>query len=530
VSSTVLQAFRDVSGALALAGVPAVSAYWHSEGERFYEHASARLLVEMVGRGGDKSRTSTIMSIAEVLCGDFAIPPGERHYFTHVSENVAEAGKTLSILEQYLRILKIGFSRRGDTIELNSMPRGFKVLACRVGAVSGWRCIGWTADECAKWSDEGADPSAEVIASIKAMTITHPHSRGRMFSTPVTTADHFYDCWSAGDSATQVTGTAPSWVANPSITEERARELEPHEPTRLREYGAQPGAGSSDALDPTDIAATIRPLHSSATALGTPVAIIDSSSGRHDGWSYLLARYVREESRRTLYVDNVGAFEGEFAADVSFDAVVAHVAGLARRAGAVFVYGDQHLAFALKSEFAKFGLAYEERVWTQPSKIEALSTLRRLLRERAIAIEPGEQADMMKKELVSLREVLLPSKALTVQARRTGRGHCDRASLALMLARCVAEGGIQGALRELGPVRSERYVPRIQALAVRFNPVDLVSPAPASAPTQSSGPSQITIPGAPGQPPSVVNVPRPPTPHYSGNGGRGWGSSRGFQF
>jgi hypothetical protein len=43
-------------------------------------------------------------------------------------------------------------------------------------------------------------------------------------------------------------------------------------------------------------------------------------------------------------------------------------------------------------------------------------------RERILVVEPGEQAELLRKELVSLREVLLPSKAVTVKARRTGRG------------------------------------------------------------------------------------------------------------
>ncbi len=64
------------------------------------------------------------MAIAEVLAGAFIFPPGERHYFTHISENKDEAAKTLRVLEQYLRILQVPFSRSGDTIELDEMPRG----------------------------------------------------------------------------------------------------------------------------------------------------------------------------------------------------------------------------------------------------------------------------------------------------------------------------------------------------------------------------------------------------------------------
>jgi hypothetical protein len=159
VSAAVLATLKRVSRELRAAGVPPLSPYWLAECERFYSHPSARLLVECVGRGGDKSRTSAVMAIAEVLSGGFRVPPGEQHFFAHVSENREEAAKTLSILEAYLKILAVPAQRTGDTIALAGMPLGFKVLAARVGAVSGFRCCGWTADENAKWDDDrGAWP------------------------------------------------------------------------------------------------------------------------------------------------------------------------------------------------------------------------------------------------------------------------------------------------------------------------------------------------------------------------------------
>jgi hypothetical protein len=446
MSERLLSTLRGVERDLGAAGVPALSDYWRGEVERFYSHPTAKLLVEMVGRGGDKSRTSAVTAIVETLAGDFNIPPGERHYYSHVSENKDEAAKTLGVLEGYLKILGIGHARAGDTIELSTLPRGFKVLAARVGAVSGWRCFGWTADEAAKWDDEGSDPCQEIIASIRAMTATHPTARGRMISSPTGASGYFYDTWSAGDGYAQLAGHAPSWVGNAAITEALTHELEPHEPTWRREYGAVASSGNSAGLSADDVAVMARKLESGAFGLGAPVMLIDSSSGRGDGWAFCCIRHVRDGSRRVLYVDYLGAFEGRFSESVSFDAVVAHVADLAKRNGATRVFGDQYESYSLESGFARHGLAFIEKRWEQPSKIEALSTLRRLLKERTVAVEPGEQADLLKRELVSLREVLLPSKVFTVAARRTGKGHSDRASLMLMAARLVAEGELHGTL------------------------------------------------------------------------------------
>ena len=151
MSVAVLAAYRDIVDDLVAAGVPGFTHYWTEGATAFYLHPSAKLKIDMVGRGGDKSRESVAEGIAETTAGEHRVPPGERHYFIHVSENRDEAAKTLGVYEQYLRLLKIPFHRSGDSIDLDATPRGVKVLACRVGAVSGWRCIGWTADECAKW-------------------------------------------------------------------------------------------------------------------------------------------------------------------------------------------------------------------------------------------------------------------------------------------------------------------------------------------------------------------------------------------
>jgi hypothetical protein len=238
----------NVSAALVRAGVPGASPYWRGEHERFYLHPTARLLVECVGRGGDKSRDSVIMGTGEILaCGD-VVPPGERHYFTHVSENVSEAQKTLAVYSQYFQILGVPFRRAGDTLELEGLPLGVRVLACRIGAVSGYRCIGWTADECAKWSSDGVDPSAEVIASIKAMTVTHPDARGRMISSPLATLGYFYETFALGNTADQIVGQAPSWVANPSITEAATHKLERDPRRHEGEYGAEFREGTEESL------------------------------------------------------------------------------------------------------------------------------------------------------------------------------------------------------------------------------------------------------------------------------------------
>ena len=442
MSQAIYNAYRSIVAALAAHGVPKPSKFWQAEARRFYLHPSAKQHVVCAGRGGDKSRESCIESIADVTAGTFNIAPGERHYYTHVSENVAEAAKTLGVLEQYLRILRIPHTRTGDTIELTTMPRGWKVLACRVGAVSGWRCIGWTADECAKWSNDGVDPTAEVIASVKAMTVTHPEVRGRVRSSPLASTGFFYDAWAKGDTASQLTAQAATWVANDSVTEAQTRELEPDERVWRREYAAIPQAGTLGAFDPDAIARAFRRRDLRGAWFGQPVVVIDASSGRKDAWTWGSAQWVQTHEGRFLLFEDVDGTEGSFWKSTGGAEIVRRIVNLADDIDAKAVHGDQRESLMLASEFRKHGVLYRVHDWTAVSKPAAVERVRRWFREEAICLPEHER---MKRELHAFEERVTSSGAFTFGAR--GSGHDDY--VALILTAAMAD-----AARQIPPPRA----------------------------------------------------------------------------
>ena len=416
MSTAILRSLRDISTALERADVPPLSPWWGGQCDRFYSHPSATTFVGMVGRGGDKSRTSVVMALAEVLAGEFVIPRGERHFFTHVSENRDEASKTLGILESYLRILHVPFARAGDTIELKQLPRGFKVLACRVGAVSGWRCLGWTADECAKWSSEGSDPSAEVIASIRAMTVTHPSARGRMISSPLGNLGHFYEAYAAGDTPEQVTAHAPSWVANPTITEARTHQLARDTRVWSREYAAVAQAGASAAFDVAlvDRARGVR-VPSDWTTCET-VAIIDPSAGASDAFAWGFARWRKRPGgdQSVLEILDIDGLSQGAAKGVTSDDVVKKIAASAGRHGVRTVHSDQFEKWALASAFTRRGFAYVAHTWTAPQKERCVEHVRGWLRDGLLALPQHER---LRTELLNFEERISASGALTFRSR-----------------------------------------------------------------------------------------------------------------
>jgi hypothetical protein len=437
----VFASLLELDRRLASADVPPLSPYWRNEAQRFYAHPTARLLVECVGRGGDKSRTSTKMAIAEVLAGSWRIAPGERHYFTHISENRDEAAKTLAVLEQYLRLLRVGFDRAGDTIEIKSHPLGIKVLACRVGAVSGWRCIGWTADECAKYSNEGTDPSAEIIASIRAMTVTHPNARGRMFSSPLGTMGTFHEVWSRGDTAEQVAGHAATWEANPSVTEAQTRALETDARKWAREYAAIPQAGALAAFDAAQIDRAMQLVVPANWQECGRVMLVDPTAGSSDTYAYASAGWRRAPggSRSVLEIRDVDGVAQAEAQGVTSDTMIVRVAKVAQRADTIIIHSDQFEKFALRAAFTKASFEFYPHTWTAPLKERAVEQVRMWLREGLLALPNHAR---MRHELLSFEERIAPSGALTFRGRQGG--HDDFAMLVMLAALVDIEAGLVG--------------------------------------------------------------------------------------
>lgn len=434
---SVLEGLRQLDARLVAAGVHPIGPWWWAQLERFYS-GSAPLLVEMVGRGGDKSRTSVKMALAETLYGDFTIPKGEVHYFTHVSESLDEAKKTLGILRQYLTILGEAHTTEGGamTLQLQRMPRGFKVLACRVGAVSGWRCFGWTGDECAKWNNEGVDPSAEVITSIKAMTVTHPGARGRMLSSPLGRMGFFFEEWAGGDTADRQVGRATSWEANPGVTEEHTHKLEQNLAKWRREYGAEPMEGDEEGL----LSAAMLDMATRPRA-GVPprergvyyVAAMDPGRTRN-AWTFAVGcqRVVDGRVRRSIVYNR--QWQGSPEAPLQSRWILAQMAPVLRSYGLDAVYSDQYEKFGI----AEIAASMEPPIhvlqpeWNVNESYAAHEALERWASDGDLDI-PGDP--LLRQDLLGIIRKLTPN-GFTIRYLETPDGrHSDYAPT---VVKCLA--------------------------------------------------------------------------------------------
>ena len=457
--SATFETLMRLDADLAAAGHHPLTGFWSHELDRFYAHPTARTFVGRVGRGGAKSHTSAKVGLNETIFGDWAVPPGERHFWAFVSRNKDEANQRLVLLQSFLRALGVPFDASGDEIALRDEPRGFRVFACGIGAVSGFRCYGYSADELAKWQSDGTNPAGEVCASLNAMCVTHPGARKLLVSSPFGVLDYHYQRFELSDTADQVCAVAASWEANPgAITEQSSHEAEPSERIWLREYAAIPQAEVSAAWPPAKVERAFRPLPSDGLTPAVAFGIEDPSSGRRDAWVSAVARmyYQRPEpefmtrrvgefvpNRGTIYsyelildgnkkpvpnpaytgprppllvVEHIEATEGNFWQGLPASEVVKRRAAMYRQRGVGTVFGDQRESYLLESAYRSEGIHYVPLVWTSESKPRAVERLRRWFAEEMIILPKN---DRLKRELLSFQEKVLPSGHITFEGRST---------------------------------------------------------------------------------------------------------------
>ena len=430
--------FLELDAALVSAGFPPTPPWWLEQLEGFYAHPTARRLVARVGRGGVKSTTAVKFALCELLFGSWQVAPGERHWGVFVSVRSDEAMARLRQAETMCQALGIESRLVGDELRFEHLPLGMKVFPGTVGAVSGPRAVCKVGDEVSKWwsDDRKANPAREVIASMRAMSVTHAGAREFLVSSAFGTVDYHHELVEAGTNEQQLVVEAPTWIANPSITEEQTHELEPDTAIWSREYAAKPGVTVTNAFDPADLAACFgrAPLGDEVRAFIST----DFSSLRNDGTAYIAGH---ETHVGELVIREVDGWDGEQLRHVEMDDLVATIAKRARFWGCKTVFGDQREEASLRSLFAKHKLVFKSYAWTEKSKDAAVMMLRRLKRERKLVIcseQPTptpSKAPVLRRQLAGMKAHLTPS----------GRTHyatngLDYASALITLAHAGLEG------------------------------------------------------------------------------------------
>lgn len=267
-----LARFDAMDGALVAAGFPPTSPWWREQIGRFLL-SGRRQFVLRVGRRGGKSSTLCRVAIAMALWGTYRIPPGDVGVVAFVSVSRDESAQRLRTIEAVLRALGIGYRRRDTEIELEGQPIVFKTFAATMSGVSGFTSIMFIGDEVAKWRDAetGANPAKEVLGSARPTMATQPSARMFLCSSPLGTQDAHAIAFDQGDTDTQLVASAPTWEANPSVSEQQTRDLEGDEKTWRREYAAIPQDGLTAAFTSAIVARSNAVLRSGAKRSAQPL-------------------------------------------------------------------------------------------------------------------------------------------------------------------------------------------------------------------------------------------------------------------
>lgn len=412
---------------LAAKGVPPLSSWWRDEARRYFDSGVLDWTV-CAGRGAAKSTALYKLACCETLVGDFAIPPGERHWASITSRAKDEASKALGILSGWLRLLGVAHAPTNESIELSAIPRGIRITAASVGANTGWRSFFDGADELGKWTADGAVAfdAREVMASKRAMTATHARARRMVTSTPFLDEGVFYDLVQEGDNDRQVvSGPAATWVAAPHIPEELTRRLEPNARIWAREYGASFVAAWSDGFFGGLVQPCVKEWTSRPYAPGFGYVIAIDPAFAKD----LFAICVAHVEERNIVVDLIEAIvppgNGR---GLSPTQCMRRVRSVADSYHARHVLTDQHHAASLVEIAASERVYLEPIAWTASSKKERFNMVRDLMLDRRIAL-PNDHG--LLRELASIGTKLRAGGGESIEARR---GSTDDRVAALVLA------------------------------------------------------------------------------------------------
>ncbi len=380
---------------------------WREALSKWLRQGLARTLVVRKGRRiGASTVIAPRLAVSWVLCAmpTLRMPPGEYVTIGFVSVGREEAGDRLSQVEAVLTALQIPFESRPSVgeIELLEMPVRFRVLTRNWRTAVG-KTIGFLwCDEVSRWedADTSANPAREVIASLMPSTATIPTSLVALVSSPWSIDDYHAERFDMGDSKDQTTSFLPTWVGNPTLSEEDTHGLEPDLRIWSREYAAIPGATISQALDPSDVAAAFDMMP--VTSPGRGFLCIDASSLRGDAFAWIGGH----ESSAGIVVAEVDAFDGDSLRSHTMADIVERIAARAKAWGTTTIFGDQREAAGLQSLFYQQGVSLYTYAWSDTSKETSFTLLRRLLRDRKISLCPHER---LRKQLIGCKAHLMPS-------------------------------------------------------------------------------------------------------------------------
>ncbi len=407
-SVEILQRFDLLNVALLSKGFPAISPWWRATIGRWYE-SGKRQLVARVGRRGGKSSTLCRLAVVEALYGKHDIPPGDVGVVAIVSARRTDALERLRTIKAILDVLKVKYDAKVESVELREFPIVFSVFTASISGVSGFTSIFVFCDEVAKWRDAGtgANPASVVITSIRPTVMTMPNARIVLSSSPMGPRDVHAAAFAEGETAMQLTAHAPTWEANPTVSECATRELEAHPAVWAREYAAIPQDESEDSLLTSVMLNGVTRTTNDASfdERHTYTATLDT---RSDSWTLAIGCLSDRSVRRVALVR-------EFPGPIVPSSVMAAVRLALKPYNLTHVHCPDFAEHAMREQSAGLSLVTAE--WSAASLAGAYESLKTIAQESKLDL-PGAQ----------------PVRAALLGIRAEGAGYTTDSSIAPAVA------------------------------------------------------------------------------------------------
>jgi len=414
-------------------GFPRMSAWWRETIGRWYESGKPQL-VTRVGRRGGKSSSLTRLAVVEAVYGEHRVPPGDVGVVAIVSARRTDAMERLRTIRAILDALGVRYTEKAESIELTGRGRSFAVFTASIAGVSGFTSIWVLLDEVAKMrdSDTGANPAAVVISSIRPTMATQANARMVLSSSPMGMLDAHADAFAQGETSFQCIAHAPSWVANPSLTEAGTHALEPDEAVWSREFAAIPQAeAETSLLSSKMLDKCIRPtLDVPPEPRHVYTAAIDPAT-RGNAWTLVVACLSDGGLRRVVMVRD---WTGTKGVPLSPGDVFRQIVELIEPYGLKYVHSDQFAEDAMRELAKPHGLQLlVDKPWSQSVKADAYDTLRSLMQSGKVEL-PNDP--VLRNDMLGVR-VKLTRAGTTYELASQGTRHSDYApAVAMAVSLC----------------------------------------------------------------------------------------------
>lgn len=411
----------------------AMPAWWTAELQRFYDSAR-RQSVWRVGRRGGKSSTICRVVCVEAYYGDHSWPDDDEGVVMIISADQKQAKQRLRSCAVILREMNIEHTQTADELRFKNARNQnvvIRVHSASISSVVGCTCICAVLDEVSRWgeNDRTGNPSEAILESLIPTMATQPNAKIFMISSPMGEEDLHAKAFAEGETPFQTVHFAPTWVANPSLTEAYCRDsLSKTKRIFDREYAAIPqGAFEHGFYDfQLLVAATDKERAPEPAQPGRYAYAFACDPGfLHDCFALAIAHAESRDGRTIVVLD----YYKELRAPITPDAAIGFAVGMRHMwPGGFGIVGDQASGALLQSEFAKKGVMYVIDPWSAASLLEKHSAVRDLLANGALRLPKW---GALHKQLAKLGVKLTPGGTETIASTD---GHIGDAASAAVAA------------------------------------------------------------------------------------------------